>query len=663
MAGFPFAAVGAGLGQFAEHYRQQQEAAARNAMLRLTLEKYRREEEERAQTREASGGILDSLLGGTAPIAPIAPSGGMPSGFPGSAPMPQTTMQPGGALTGASAGEDPRLALIRRYEADGRYNVGTGGTDLSNAPLDQFGFPQWSGISTPKGPSHAAGAYQFQPGTWRQYAEPMGINDFSEKSQDAVGAAALRDQGVKPWAPYNPRLAAALARGEGAEPPQMAQAQPPPETPEAVPPAIQKEVDQGVRTVSKATPSGLYGRATIEDLARRVEAARPNASPVVKLKMLEGLHKLLAPDQAADLRVRMLESQQEMRIWMKDQEVAAANERAKKQGWDIIKGEDGKLYRFNKGTGAVEEADPKLAGGTRLGTGGAATASGGREADLKTEIKRLDDEFLAKNPDATKATIDRAHFDNRKTAEAAMSKATTKEARSPSGMHMRKFLEQNPDAGPAEISRAAAGFVRDSSIERNFAGGSGANQMRSLNTVADHLTLMREYATALQTGDIPRANALVQRLAVEFGHPEVTNFDVARDIMADEVVRLLTSTGGTEADRLGMQSRFKAAASPAQMFGALDVAERFVAGRFKGLEQSYARNDPARRREFTNDMLTPEARNMFVKHGSAEGGATAPAGPATAPAAPGVYREGQIIHNPQTGEKMIRRGGQWAPLR
>src|SRR5260370_39714260 len=155
--------------------------------------------------------------------------------------------------------------------------------------------------------------------------------------------------------------------------------------------------------------------------------------------------------------------------------------------------------------------------------------------------------------------------------------------------------------------------------------------MRSLNTVADHLKLMREYADALQTGDIPRVNMIQQRFSTELGWPEVTTFNVARDIMADEVVRLLTSTGGTEADRAGMQSRFAAAASPAQMVGALEAAERFVAGRFKGLEQGYARNDPARRKEFEGEMLTPEARELFVKHGTGAGGAAPQGTPSARP--------------------------------
>src|SRR4051812_22230638 len=81
-------------------------------------------------------------------------------------------------------------ALVKKPESGGNYFVGYGGADLSSAPLDEFGFPIWAGKMGPHGISHAAGAYQFEPATWRQYAKKLGIKDFSQASQDAVFRAA-----------------------------------------------------------------------------------------------------------------------------------------------------------------------------------------------------------------------------------------------------------------------------------------------------------------------------------------------------------------------------------------------------------------------------------------------------------------------------------------
>ncbi len=105
---------------------------------------------------------------------------------------------------------DP-AAAIKRYESGGNYTVGYGGADLSAAPLSTDGFPQWAG----KDNSHAAGAYQFEPGTWAIYADRLGITDFSPKSQDAVFAACFAVRRFSDWLPYNTKLAAAVKAAGG----------------------------------------------------------------------------------------------------------------------------------------------------------------------------------------------------------------------------------------------------------------------------------------------------------------------------------------------------------------------------------------------------------------------------------------------------------------
>lgn len=79
------------------------------------------------------------------------------------------------------------LAAIRSTESGGNYSVGWGNTDLSGASAGAYGFPQWSGKPGPAGVSHAAGAYQFQPGTWAGIASKYNL-DFRNKSDQDAGA-------------------------------------------------------------------------------------------------------------------------------------------------------------------------------------------------------------------------------------------------------------------------------------------------------------------------------------------------------------------------------------------------------------------------------------------------------------------------------------------
>lgn len=92
--------------------------------------------------------------------------------------------------------QDAFLQALARGESGGGSGslwVGFGGIDLSNANRDPYGFPVWGGSSTSAGPTHAAGTYQFQPGTWRDVASRYGL-DFSRQSDQNAGAWYLAEE-------------------------------------------------------------------------------------------------------------------------------------------------------------------------------------------------------------------------------------------------------------------------------------------------------------------------------------------------------------------------------------------------------------------------------------------------------------------------------------
>ena len=83
-----------------------------------------------------------------------------------------------GALALGETGNSPNAATL-----------GTGGVDLSGATTDASGFPLWQGT----GNSHAAGIFQFQPGTWAPLASTYGLN-FSNPADQEAGAWILAQQ-------------------------------------------------------------------------------------------------------------------------------------------------------------------------------------------------------------------------------------------------------------------------------------------------------------------------------------------------------------------------------------------------------------------------------------------------------------------------------------
>jgi hypothetical protein len=164
-----------------------------------------------------------------------------------------------------------------------------------------------------------------------------------------------------------------------------------------------------------------------------------------------------------------------------------------------------------------------------------------------------------------------------------------------------------------------------------------------LNTLADHLPLFEKYARALATGDIRVINRALQTLSEETGHPEITNFEIAQEFIADEAVRVMVPQGsGALADREAMKANLKAAMSQAQFTGAADVIKDFVHGKLGALRQQYSRGDPKLGDYFNSNLLTPDARRLFDSGGGATRSMPVPSAYSGDPDGTGYRKDGAV---------------------
>lgn len=611
MPGFPLAALGAGLGIWAKNQQEQQAARERQQMLMLTLQRFQQEQQDRQENRDITGGIFSAAAGGGG----LGGQGIRPVGTPVSQAAP------------VALGLDAARGQPNSTEVPFQYGPS------SRAPGESA--PRVVGTPMPGG--NSANPWQNPLIPDPAILAPKTLTPMRTPPAMAGGNPGVAGTGAPaPGTPYDTSTTETLdTRGGGgfAPPRQVADAG-----------TVDPDTQRAIRQIQSTTPQ--HGRSTIDELAARIQQTIPNASNYAKGQALLGLQKLLGPEEqervralAAERSAERADDRADRRSADQDRRTAA---READKNWDLLTDPtSGQQYWVQKGKpkSAVDlSGQPyKPGGAARVSGGGTGSASAGREADISKEIVRRDAEWDAAHPGASNSDKSKAHFDNRKAAEKELTAAKTSETRSTlANIAMRKLRDEHPEWDGKDLLRESSKIIAQQATDRNFAGGSGATQMRSLNTVADHLKLMSEYSEALRNGtmpftEIPRLNQIIQFAAKERGMPEVTNFNVARDIMADEVVRLLTSTGGTEADRAGMQGRLAAAMSEYQQTGALTAFERFTAGRFKGLEQGYTRNDPERTKDFRENMLTPEARQIFTKHGI-----SSEAAPAAAPATGGA---------------------------
>ena len=135
--------------------------------------------------------------------------------------------------------------------------------------------------------------------------------------------------------------------------------------------------------------------------------------------------------------------------------------------------------------------------------------------------------------------------------------------------------------------------------------GVGAKQIVAFNTVADHLNSIEELSKALQNGDTQAINRVSNYLETQFGIPNVTNFNAAKQFVSGEVVKAITGTAGALKDREEAQRVLDAAQSPAQLQGAINTTRKLIAGRTKALQREYEQGTG--RTDFEN-LLTPSLR-------------------------------------------------------
>lgn len=266
--------------------------------------------------------------------APLALPAPRPLDATDRAAIARTTSDAGADALGPSTtpfvmrNQSDTLALVAKYESGNKPLIGWGNTDLSGYKLTDTGFPDWPGKPGPKGNSTAAGLYQITRSTWDPIARRLGITDFSPESQRAVAEELYRTRGMQPWAPHNPKLAAAIARGEVGELPARADAAAEgaplalPAPPLALPKPDTTYGDNFLMSDSKPTeaqkllpkPATTYGEGFVANAPQTgtpIERAmyavsQLNPGDPVTRRLLAQLSGLRSADQIATMRDRMV---------------------------------------------------------------------------------------------------------------------------------------------------------------------------------------------------------------------------------------------------------------------------------------------------------------------------------------------------------------------
>jgi hypothetical protein len=144
--------------------------------------------------------------------------------------------------------------------------------------------------------------------------------------------------------------------------------------------------------------------------------------------------------------------------------------------------------------------------------------------------------------------------------------------------------------------------------EKRFTGGKEGGQVKSFNVGLDHLGTLRGLVDALDNGNLPDINRIAQEYAKRTGQPAPTNFDAAKKIVGDEIVKAIVGAGGGVSDREEIGKSLNRANSPAQLKGVIDTYIKLMKGQLGGLQQQYEAG--TRKTDFRERFLSPAALSV-----------------------------------------------------
>ena len=153
--------------------------------------------------------------------------------------------------------------------------------------------------------------------------------------------------------------------------------------------------------------------------------------------------------------------------------------------------------------------------------------------------------------------------------------------RSPYGQAvMSRVKELNPEYRAGDIESTIK-------AEKDFSTGKNGNTVRSLNVAVNHLDTLGQLSDALKNKDMNLFNKVSNIYSQQTGMPAITNFNAAKKIVADEIVKGIVGSGGGVADREEAARSIDAANSPEQLKGVIDTYKQLLGGQLSGLKQQY----------------------------------------------------------------------------
>lgn len=210
-----------------------------------------------------------------------------------------------------------------------------------------------------------------------------------------------------------------------------------------------------------------------------------------------------------------------------------------------------------------------------------------REQQTSNDEERLS--IARKRLELAQEKASKSNDVNEQDVQAAAELISTYRMQPLSGFALRTPYGQQVTARVAQLNPEwdAKEYFSRAKSEKDFATGKQGNTVRSFNVAIAHLDTLDKLSDALANGDVKLINSIGNRVAKETGSAAPTNFEAAKKIVADEIVKAIVGTGGGVTDRQEAAASISATNSPEQLKGAIQTYKELMKGQLDGLRDQY----------------------------------------------------------------------------
>ncbi len=149
---------------------------------------------------------------------------------------------------------------------------------------------------------------------------------------------------------------------------------------------------------------------------------------------------------------------------------------------------------------------------------------------------------------------------------------------------------------------------RQSFIQSTWDKGELSKQRAAIENVTQHATSFQQYMEALNNGNIPLANSLKNKVAVETGNPAPQNAATFARVVGIEAAKAISPTGVlTDEQQRETAKSFPENASPAQAAASVQNALKIMQPRMNNVLERYKE----RMGKYPDNAFSPEAINAL----------------------------------------------------